>query len=30
MEYIAFGPFIALASAIVVYIPNDIFIMEAE
>ena len=27
MEYIAFGPFIALASAIVVYIPNDIFIM---
>lgn len=27
MEYIAFRPFIALASAIVVYIPNDIFIM---
>lgn len=27
MKYIAFGPFIALASAIVVYIPNDIFIM---
>ncbi len=25
-EYIAFGPFIVLATAVIIYMPNDVFI----